>query len=298
MSLTTVQRLLTRPRQPKKASVLGTLAQVPEALTRIGNFPISLPTAAFASNPENPRTIHSGIGESLWDEDDIGSGGSGADSSTALSIIKQQDPKLYKQVVQIMKDDPDFGYKGGEHLGRILQSGWLWPSLSGVGVEETGKPEDFIKGLRSGEGAGFLTRWLAPATGSGRGAGAAWRKHHPEIARKMLKAIEQYYRQKEEQGQRWEEGGKTASSQAGGLQYNPRLKKESSMSGTNAPRRLPKLAELDEKGMQKFAQQDQFDAEQAFELGFAKAAQDMGMNKAQYKQFYQVACADMAQQSG
>lgn len=62
-------------------------------------------------------------------------------------------------------------------------------------------------------------------------------------------------------------------------------------------KQMPKIAELDERGMQKFAQQDQFDAEQAFEVGFAKAAQDMGMNQDQYKQFYQVACADLSKNS-
>jgi hypothetical protein len=39
--------------------------------------------------------------------------------------------------------------------------------------------------------------------------------------------------------------------------------------------------------MKKLAEQEQFDREQAFELGFAKVAHDMGLNEDEFKQFYQ-----------
>lgn len=48
---------------------------------------------------------------------------------------------------------------------------------------------------------------------------------------------------------------------------------------------------------QKLAAIDQFDREQAFELGFAKIAKDMGLSEQEYQQFYEAGCQKLSQQS-
>jgi hypothetical protein len=47
----------------------------------------------------------------------------------------------------------------------------------------------------------------------------------------------------------------------------------------------------------RMGQIDQFDAQQAIELGFAKVAHQLGLNDQQYAQFYQLACEKLAAQS-
>ena len=39
---------------------------------------------------------------------------------------------------------------------------------------------------------------------------------------------------------------------------------------------------------------DQFDAAQAFEIGFAKAAHDLGLNEAEYGKFYALAVEQLS----
>ena len=47
------------------------------------------------------------------------------------------------------------------------------------------------------------------------------------------------------------------------------------------------MIKLSADQMKKMAEIEAYDREQAVEVGFAKAAQDLGLSKAQYETFYQ-----------
>lgn len=51
-----------------------------------------------------------------------------------------------------------------------------------------------------------------------------------------------------------------------------------------------KQVKLSADQQKKLAEVEQFDREQAFEAGFAKAAQDLGLNDQEFRQFYQAGC--------
>lgn len=51
---------------------------------------------------------------------------------------------------------------------------------------------------------------------------------------------------------------------------------------------------LSQDQMQKLAAQDHFDREQSFEAGFSKAAKDMGLSDAEFKNFYEIGCKKIA----
>jgi hypothetical protein len=58
-----------------------------------------------------------------------------------------------------------------------------------------------------------------------------------------------------------------------------------------------KQIKLSADQQQKLAAVDQFDKEQAFEVGFAKCAKDLGLNDKEFQQFYDAACQKLSQQS-
>ena len=55
-----------------------------------------------------------------------------------------------------------------------------------------------------------------------------------------------------------------------------------------------KQIKLSEDQQRKLAAVDQFDREQAFEVGFAKLAKDLGLDDNEYQQFYEAACQKLA----
>lgn len=55
-----------------------------------------------------------------------------------------------------------------------------------------------------------------------------------------------------------------------------------------------KMTKLSAEQQQKLAQIEQFDREQAFEAGFAKAASDLGLNDEEFKEFYEAGCEKLA----
>jgi hypothetical protein len=55
-----------------------------------------------------------------------------------------------------------------------------------------------------------------------------------------------------------------------------------------------KQIKLSADQQKKLAAVDQFDREQAFEVGFAKCAKDLGLNDTEFKQFYEAACEKLA----
>lgn len=55
---------------------------------------------------------------------------------------------------------------------------------------------------------------------------------------------------------------------------------------------------LSEEQLKKVAAVDQFDKEQAFELGFSKVARDLGLNDEEYKNFYEAGCNKLATEQG
>lgn len=55
-----------------------------------------------------------------------------------------------------------------------------------------------------------------------------------------------------------------------------------------------KMIKLSQEDQKKLAQIEQFDREQAFELGFAKHARDMGLSESEYERFYDVACQKLS----
>jgi hypothetical protein len=56
----------------------------------------------------------------------------------------------------------------------------------------------------------------------------------------------------------------------------------------------PHIKTASEATPERLAAVHQYDNEQAFEMGFAKAAHDLGMNEQQYAQFYQAGLAKLA----
>lgn len=56
----------------------------------------------------------------------------------------------------------------------------------------------------------------------------------------------------------------------------------------------PHIKTASEATADRLAAIDQYDAAQAFELGFAKAAHDLGLNEEQYAQFYALAVEKLA----
>ena len=54
------------------------------------------------------------------------------------------------------------------------------------------------------------------------------------------------------------------------------------------------LTKLSAEQQQKLAEIEQFDREQAFELGFTKAASELGLNEAEFKEFYEAGCEKLA----
>lgn len=56
----------------------------------------------------------------------------------------------------------------------------------------------------------------------------------------------------------------------------------------------PHIKTASEATPERLSQIDQFDAAQAFEIGFAKAAHDLGLNEADYGKFYAIAVEKLA----
>jgi len=55
-----------------------------------------------------------------------------------------------------------------------------------------------------------------------------------------------------------------------------------------------KQIKLSEDQQRKLAAVDRFDREQAFELGFAKCARDLGLSEDEFNQFYEVGCEKLS----
>lgn len=55
-----------------------------------------------------------------------------------------------------------------------------------------------------------------------------------------------------------------------------------------------KQTKLSHDQQQKLAEVEQFDREQAFEAGFAKAASDLGLNDQQFRGFYEAGCEKLS----
>lgn len=61
------------------------------------------------------------------------------------------------------------------------------------------------------------------------------------------------------------------------------------------PKNTNKQIKLSADQQKKLAQIEQFDREQAFEVGFSKCAKDLGLSEEQFKNFYEAGCTKLAQ---
>jgi len=57
------------------------------------------------------------------------------------------------------------------------------------------------------------------------------------------------------------------------------------------------MTKLSADQQKKVAAVDKFDREQAFELGFAKCAKDLGLNESEFQQFYEAGCNKLSRQA-
>ena len=59
---------------------------------------------------------------------------------------------------------------------------------------------------------------------------------------------------------------------------------------------MTKQTKIAEADMKKLAEVDGRDREQAYEMGFAKCAHDLGLSREEFGEFYNVACNKLAAQ--